>query len=98
MVRDLVVAYPDETLRQIADRMAQRQVGVMPVVERGRPDELRGIVTQYDLLAARERILLEERHRERVLRLTSLPRIVRPRRWPGVVASPVLDVVPDPGA
>jgi CBS-domain-containing membrane protein len=70
--------------------MAERQVGVLPVVERGRPDALRGIVTQFDLLAARERILLEERHRERVLSLTSLPRIVRRSRLrPSTAASPV---------
>jgi CBS domain-containing protein len=82
MVRDLVVAFPDETLRAVADRMAQRQVGVLPVVERKGTTELRGIITQFDLLAARERILLEERHRERVLSLTALPGIVRSRRRP----------------
>jgi CBS domain-containing protein len=81
MVRDLVVAYPDETLRVVAERMAQKQVGVLPVVEHGRPDELCGIVTQFDLLAAQERILEEERHRERVLHVTSLPRMVRSRTW-----------------
>jgi H+/Cl- antiporter ClcA/predicted transcriptional regulator len=80
MVRSLVVAYPDETLRQVADRMADRQVGVMPVVERGSPEVLRGIVTQYDLLAARDRMLEEERHRERVLRVTALPRLRRTRQ------------------
>lgn len=80
MVHDLVVAHPDETLRDVADRMAQRQVGVMPVVAHGRPDELQGIVTQFHLLAAHERTLEEERHRERVLRLTSLPRLGRSRR------------------
>lgn len=92
MVRNLVVAFPDETLRTVADRMSQRQVGVLPVVERGRPDKLRGIVTQFDLLAARERILLEERHRERVLSLTSLPRMVRSRLRPLTDSStPVAD-------
>ncbi|MEO8693574.1 MAG: chloride channel protein [Acidimicrobiales bacterium] len=80
MLQDLVVAYPDETLRQVADRMAARQVGVLPVVRRGSPDVLLGIVTQFDLLAAHQRILEEERHRERVLRVTPLPRLVRRRR------------------
>ena len=54
MRKDLVVAFPDETLREVADRMAERQVGVLPVVERAQPTRLRGIVTQFDLLAARE--------------------------------------------
>ncbi len=80
MVHDLVVAHPDETLRDVADRMAQRQVGVMPVIAYGNPDALVGIVTQFHLLAAHERTLEEERHRERVLRVTSLPRLGRSRR------------------
>jgi H+/Cl- antiporter ClcA/predicted transcriptional regulator len=79
MLGDLVVAYPDETLREVADRMAARQVGVLPVVTRGAPDVLQGIVTQFDLLAAQQRILEEERHRERVLHITPLPRLTRRR-------------------
>ena len=86
MRRDLVIAYPDETLREVADRMAERQVGVLPVVERGRPTQLRGILTQFDLLAARERILIEERHRERVLSVSALPTMVRSRLRPSDVA------------
>jgi H+/Cl- antiporter ClcA/predicted transcriptional regulator len=80
MLKDLVVAYPDETLRQVADRMAARQVGVLPVVARGSSDVLLGIITQFDLLAAQQRILEEERHRERVLRVTPLPRLTRWRK------------------
>ena len=67
MVRRPVVAYPDETLRDVADRMTTKKVGVLPVVERGSRPRLVGIITQFDLLAARERMLDEERHRERVL-------------------------------
>ncbi|HET6680615.1 MAG TPA: chloride channel protein, partial [Gemmatimonadaceae bacterium] len=37
MHRNLVVAYPDETLRGVADRMADGRLGVLPVVERGNP-------------------------------------------------------------
>jgi CBS domain-containing protein len=73
-------AYPDETLRDVADRMAAEQVGVLPVVRRGAPDQLQGIITQFDLLAAQQRILDEERHRERVLSVTPLPRLGRRRR------------------
>jgi CIC family chloride channel protein len=67
MHRDLVVAYPDETLRRVADRMAERHIGVLPVVERGKTEELHGLITQFDLLRARSRMLAEERHREQVL-------------------------------
>ncbi|HET9949238.1 MAG TPA: chloride channel protein [Longimicrobiales bacterium] len=69
MHRKLTVAYPDETLRTVADRMAGDGIGVLPVVERARPDRLCGLITQYDLLRARGRMLEEERHREQVLTL-----------------------------
>jgi H+/Cl- antiporter ClcA/CBS domain-containing protein len=82
MVRHVVAAYPDETLRAVADRMASHRVGVMPVMERGRTRRLRGIITQFHVLAARERILEEERHRERILRLRALPRLGRPSPRP----------------
>jgi CIC family chloride channel protein len=77
MHRNVVVSYPDETLRETADRMATTGLGVLPVVERGAERRLRGILTSFDLLAARERNLQEERHRERVLRLRGVPRL-----WP----------------
>jgi chloride channel protein, CIC family len=64
-----VVAYPDETLRHAADRMLARDHGVLPVVDRDEPDRLVGVLTQFDLLRARERVLVEERRRERPLAL-----------------------------
>ncbi len=79
MHRDVTTAHPDETLRAVADRMAAQRLGVLPVVAHGRSRRLQGMVTQFELLAARERNLEEERHRERVLRLRVLPRRDRPR-------------------
>ncbi|HVA85150.1 MAG TPA: chloride channel protein [Candidatus Saccharimonadales bacterium] len=69
MRRDIVVGYPDETLRSAADRMSERGVGVLPVVERKDRARLLGLVTQFDLLRARDRLVNEERHRERILRV-----------------------------
>lgn len=69
MVRSVAVAHPDEILRAVADRMAAGWVGVLPVVERSDPGHLVGIVTQFDLLAARQKLLEEERRAERVLTL-----------------------------
>jgi CIC family chloride channel protein len=65
---DALVTYPDEILRAAADQMVEHWVGALPVVTR---DERRllGILTEFDLLKARQRQLQEERHRERVLRL-----------------------------
>jgi hypothetical protein len=41
--------------------------GVLPVVARDEPSRLVGLVSQFDLLRAHERLLVEERHRERPL-------------------------------
>ncbi len=61
------VAYPDEILRNVADRMVALGIGAMPVVDRAEPARLEGLVTQFDLFGARQRLLEEERHAERVL-------------------------------
>ena len=50
-------------------RMLARDHGVLPVVNRDDPERLVGLVTQFDLLRAHERVLVEERHRERPLAL-----------------------------
>jgi CIC family chloride channel protein len=75
MQRHVDVTYPDETLREASDRMAVHRVGVLPVVERGRPDRMVGLLTQFNLLDAREQRITEERHRERVLRMRPLDRL-----------------------
>jgi H+/Cl- antiporter ClcA len=65
--RDPVVAYPWESCRTAAERMAHSGVGRLPVVS---PDDARrivGIVTRSDLLKARARALEEESRRERFL-------------------------------
>lgn len=67
MHRTFVVAYPDEILRAVADRMTGEGIGALPVVERSRPDRLHGLITQFDILAARHKLLEEERKAERVL-------------------------------
>ncbi|MGH9018175.1 MAG: chloride channel protein [Acidimicrobiales bacterium] len=69
MVETSAVAYPDEILRAIADRMALLGLGVLPVVERARARRLVGLITSFDLLDARQKLLEEERRAERVLTL-----------------------------
>lgn len=64
-----VVAYPDEPLRVVVNRMVDTGFTQFPVVGRGRPSKLLGIVSLKDLLQARQRLLDEERRRERVLQL-----------------------------
>lgn len=67
MRRNVIVTYPDVSLREVADLMALHNVGVLPVVERSAKNNLLGLITQFNLLAAHERMLLEERKREQVL-------------------------------
>ncbi len=72
-MRPPVVALADETLRHVADRMVAARVGVMPVVERDDRTRLHGLIAQSDLLRARDRLLVEERHRERILKARLVP-------------------------
>jgi CBS domain-containing protein len=69
MLTTYTVAHPDEILRAVADRMAVSALGVLPVVERGQPRRLQGLITHFDILNARQKLLEEERHAERVLTL-----------------------------
>ena len=69
MIKDVITTLPEESLRTIADRMAANHVGVLPVVDSLEKRKLCGLITQFELLAARDRILQEERKRERILRL-----------------------------
>jgi chloride channel protein, CIC family len=67
-----LVAGPDETLREVADRMIWSGETALPVIDRGEPARLLGLVSRLDLLKAHERMLVEERHRERPLDLRRL--------------------------
>jgi CIC family chloride channel protein len=65
-----VEAYPDEPLRAIVYRMAEKGVTRMPVVER-ETRQLLGLISLDDLLKARARHLEEERRREQVLKVST---------------------------
>ncbi|MGN6264588.1 MAG: chloride channel protein [Ginsengibacter sp.] len=69
MIKKVITTFPEESLRSIADRMAENHVGVLPVIDRYKKGKLRGFITQYELLTARDRLLQEERKRERILRM-----------------------------
>jgi CIC family chloride channel protein len=76
------LAYPDEILRSVADRMASLGLGVLPVVDRTDSGHLEGLLTEFDLLRARQKLLEEERHAERVL---TLRRVKAPSAAPAIV-------------
>jgi chloride channel protein, CIC family len=67
MIATPSIAHPDEILRPVADRMASLELGVLPVVDRD--GRLHGLLNQFHLVRARQKLLVEERHAERPLRL-----------------------------
>jgi chloride channel protein, CIC family len=77
--KEPVVAYPEEPLRVVVNRMAATTLTRFPVVKRGPERELMGMIAIDDLLKARELTLEEEQRRERVLRL----RMPASLRWRG---------------
>jgi chloride channel protein, CIC family len=62
------VVFADDTLRNVANVMADSGRTALPVAQRARPEEVVGTVRLEQLLAGRLRDLDEERHRTRVLR------------------------------
>src|SRR5512135_1215627 len=73
--RQSVTAYPLESCRMAAERMAQMCVKQLPVVSPDDPNQLIGIVTVGDLLKAHQRLFEEEAQRERFYG----PGLIRPR-------------------
>ncbi|MGA8539197.1 MAG: chloride channel protein [Terriglobales bacterium] len=69
---DVVVAYPDEPLRLVVYRMAEKSCTRMPVLERSTRKFL-GLISLNDLLKARSRHLEEESRRERSLKFRWFP-------------------------
>ncbi|MBU6429099.1 MAG: CBS domain-containing protein, partial [Cyanobacteria bacterium REEB65] len=69
---DPIVAYPEEPLSRVADRMARHGVNRMPVVDPEDPARLLGLISMTDCLQGRARNVQEEERRERVLRVHHL--------------------------
>lgn len=66
--KETVAAHPDEPLRMVVYRMAEKGLTRMPVVEQ-HSQQFLGMVSLDDLLKARARHLEEERRRERPIKL-----------------------------
>jgi CIC family chloride channel protein len=93
LVRDVlspsfVVTYSDEPLRVAADRMAQKDLDCLPVIDRSNTQQVVGVVSRKDLFAARVLWFAEEQMREKMLHIPtlSMKRIIengrmRIRKW-----------------
>jgi chloride channel protein, CIC family len=69
MIAPVAVAHSGEILRPVADRMAALGLGALLVVSASDRHQLEGLITLFDLMRAREKLLTEERHAEQVLTL-----------------------------
>ncbi|SEF37972.1 H+/Cl-antiporter ClcA [Amycolatopsis pretoriensis] len=67
------ICHPDDTLREVANKLAIGDVTQAVVVDRAEPAHVHGVITLAQLLHARRRDLHEEHHRERVLAVTRVP-------------------------
>jgi H+/Cl- antiporter ClcA len=63
------LAYPDEPLRLVVQRMAETGLTTFPVIEREPHGQLVGMISLDDLLKARALNLEAERRRERIMRV-----------------------------
>ena len=63
--RELVVAYPDELIREAVTRMLRHEIGRLPIVSREDPARLVGYLGRAGVMAARVRLFHEEHVRER---------------------------------
>jgi CIC family chloride channel protein len=77
LVRDVlsssfVVTYSDEPLRVAADRMAQKDLDCLPVIDRSNTQQVVGVVSRKDLFAARVLWFAEEQKREKMLYIPTL--------------------------
>jgi CIC family chloride channel protein len=57
MTKDILVCYPDESLRSALHKMASRNIGRLPVVERENQSHLTGILTRKSLIAGYNKAL-----------------------------------------
>ena len=73
--RDLLIAYPDETMGTVMHRMSARAVGRLPVVERDNPHHLIGLLRRSDIVRAYDLALTRRatlRHRAHQVRLGAM--------------------------
>jgi len=70
LMRDAVVlTHADQTLRHVAELMAESEVSRIPVIDRADEGRVVGIVSLSQLLAGRQRDRMEARERERTFRV-----------------------------
>jgi len=52
--RNIIVAYPDERVHSVLDKMYEKGIGRLPVVNRDNPKQFLGIISKRDIIRAHE--------------------------------------------
>jgi CIC family chloride channel protein len=60
MTRDIITCHPDENLRGALEKLAERDIGRIPVVIRGDHNHLIGLITRENIIAAYNQALLKK--------------------------------------
>ncbi len=89
--RDLLVAYPDETLGEALLNMSHRDLGRLPVVDRANPRKLLGVLRRADIIRAYELALTRRANRRHQAHQTRLDALTHEQVT-------VVDVAVDPAA
>ncbi len=61
MTKDIIVCYPDESLRSALEKIGDRDIGRIPVVERDNPQHLIGLVTRRSILVVYNQALRRQK-------------------------------------
>jgi CIC family chloride channel protein len=54
-LRELTVAYKDETMNSVVGKMLSKKIAHIPVVERGNPEKIIGLITRTDIMNINKR-------------------------------------------
>ncbi len=63
MARNLTVCYPNESLKTALHKMAEKNIGRLPVVERKNPDRIIGLITRKSMISTYNKVLESQKSR-----------------------------------
>ncbi|TFG35215.1 MAG: CBS domain-containing protein, partial [Nitrospirales bacterium] len=61
MMKDIVTCFPDDTLKTALQKLGEREVGRIPVVERNNVRHLVGLISRENIVTAYHGVLLREK-------------------------------------
>ena len=64
MNKGVTVCYPDEDLRTAMQKLGERDIGRIPVVEKENPSHLIGLITRENIIAAYNEALVKSKESE----------------------------------